>query len=434
VTPFIPFVTETLQQYPRLRATRLFDMVKARGYPGSVRTLREFVATVRPTPKAEVFVRLEPLAGEQAQVDWAHVGHLPVPGGQRALWAFVMVLSFSRGMWAELVFDLDAASVRRSLVRAVQALGGCTRQWLFDNPKTIVLGRVGDVVRFHPTLLEVASHYHVQPRLCAVRKPQQKGKVERAIRFLKERFFAARTIPTLGDGNAQLAEWIVQVAHARPHPVRRDRTIVDCLREEQVRLLPLPTVHPPLDEVVSVTVDATASVCFDGNTYSVPPVHAGKARTLAADQDVVRVLEGTTVLATHPRNWGRGQRVEDAAHRAAVLATKPGTRDLKGRDRLRAEIPHIDVLLQRWLLDGHHLGGQVLHTLRLLEAYGPDVLRAAVAEMVQRGTHDRGALVVLCERHRRARREPVPVPLELGAHVPEREVIPHALEGYDDVR
>ncbi|HVJ89628.1 MAG TPA: DDE-type integrase/transposase/recombinase [Labilithrix sp.] len=93
----------------------------------------------------------ERLIGEQAQVDWAHVGKIKVPGGERALWVFVMVLAYSRAMWAELVFDLTSESLRRSLVRAAKFFEGITRQWLFDNPKIVVLERHGDAVRYHPS-------------------------------------------------------------------------------------------------------------------------------------------------------------------------------------------------------------------------------------------------------------------------------------------
>jgi transposase len=93
VAPYESFIKETLDRYPTLRSTRLYDMLKPRGYPGTVRTLREHVATVRPRPTREAFLRVDPLIGEQAQVDWAHVGKVPVPGGERALWLFVMVLA-----------------------------------------------------------------------------------------------------------------------------------------------------------------------------------------------------------------------------------------------------------------------------------------------------------------------------------------------------
>ena len=110
------FVSETLTQYPRLRATRLYDMLVGRGYEGSVRSLRRYVQLVRPSPKTEVFLRVEPLIGEQAQVDWGYVCKLRIEGTTRQLWVFVMVLAYSRAMWAELVIDLSAASLRRSLV------------------------------------------------------------------------------------------------------------------------------------------------------------------------------------------------------------------------------------------------------------------------------------------------------------------------------
>ena len=169
--PFSGFIADTLARYPTLRSTRVYDMIKERGYAGSVRTLRTHVALHRPAPRTEAFLRVESLIGEQAQVDWAHVGNVSVEGGQRALWAFVMVLSWSRAMWAELVFDLTAHSLCRSLVRAAEALDGCPRQWLFDNPKIVVLERHGAAARFHPALLELAGRLHVEPRLCGVRRP-----------------------------------------------------------------------------------------------------------------------------------------------------------------------------------------------------------------------------------------------------------------------
>ena len=236
VEPFVAFIEETLARYPRLRATRLYDMLRPRGFTGSARTLRKYVATVRPAPRSEVFLRTEPMAGEQAQIDWAYVGPREVPGGRRALWIFVIVLASSRAMWAEFVWDLSAWSLRRSLVRAAAYFGGTTRQWLFDNPRTIVLERHGDAVRFHPMLLELAGQMRVQPRLCGVRKPQQKGRVERAVRYIRERFLAGRTILDVATGNRLLLEFLDDIAHPRPHPVHRDRTVADLFKEERERL------------------------------------------------------------------------------------------------------------------------------------------------------------------------------------------------------
>src|SRR5207253_6261733 len=97
--PYLPFLRDTLQQYPRLRATRLFEMVKGRGYPGSVVQLRRAVRLIRPAATATVYGRLTTLAGEEAQVDWGSFGSIRIGRGVRPLSGFVMVLSYSRAIW-----------------------------------------------------------------------------------------------------------------------------------------------------------------------------------------------------------------------------------------------------------------------------------------------------------------------------------------------
>src|SRR5690606_27424033 len=86
-------------------ATRIYDMLVDRGYTGSLRTLRRFVLPNRPAVAREVYVRVETLPGEQSQIDWAHVGHIRVRGGVRPLYCFVLLLRYSRALWAELVLE-----------------------------------------------------------------------------------------------------------------------------------------------------------------------------------------------------------------------------------------------------------------------------------------------------------------------------------------
>jgi transposase len=430
--PYREFITEQLAQYPRLRSTRLYDMIHARGYAGSVRTLSRFVTGIRPAPPAEVFLRLQPLAGEQAQIDWAHVGTIPVPGGERPLWVFLMVLAYSRALWAELVYELTADSLGRSLVRGTTWLGGSARAWLFDNAKAVVLERHGEAARFHPDLLDLAGHYHVQPRLCAVGKGNQKGRVERAVRYLRERFFAGRRITDLATGNRELARFLDEVALPRPHPVFKDRSVAEVLAEEQVRLLPLPDSPPATDRILSVAADKTASVRFDTNLYSVPPGAAARTLTLVTSDTRVRVLDGSAEVACHPRCWGRRQVIELPEHRAEILRLKRAAQELKGRDRLRALIPAIDTLYARWIDGGRSLRHMTAQTNKLLDLYGETIFIEAVTVIIDRGLHDPGALAQWCEQKRRALARPVPVDLVLNSHVPDRDVIPHNLEDYDD--
>lgn len=430
--PYLPFLHETLERHPTLLATRINDMLVPRGYEGSLRTLRRYLLGARPTPKHEAFVLIETLPGEQAQVDWAHVGTLTVAGGTRPLWAFVMVLSHSRAMWAELVIDLGVESLRRSLLRASVFFGGSPRQWVFDNAKSVVIERSGDLIRFHPSLLDLAGKMHVQPRLCAPRRPQEKGKVERSIRYLKDRFFAARSFHSVAVGNTQLLEFCQGIAQQRPHPRQPERTVAAVFEDERASLLALPDPLPELHTVVPVHVDKTAFVRLDTNRYSVPARFARSTLTLVCDDHELRILNGPEEVARHDRDWGRHRIFEQTEHRAALLREKKKARDLKGRDRLLTEVPEIRALITRWFEAGRPIGPIVRFALELLDSYGAPLLRAVVADMVARGIHDQGAIAILCEQRRRRRPGRPLAAVHLGPHVVERDVVPHDLGGYDE--
>jgi transposase len=432
LSPYRAFIQQTLDEFPTLRATRLYDMLRERGYEGSPRTVRDYVAKVRPKRRAGGYLRLETLAGEQAQIDWAHVGKIAVPGGERSLWAFVIVFSYSRAMWAELVIDTTVHSLCRSLTRAAAYFGGVTRQWLFDNPKTVVLQRFGDAVRFQPALLGLCAHLRVQPRLCGVRQPEDKGKVERAIRYLRDRFFAGRYVTDVAEGNHALLQFFDEIALKRQHPVQTTRTVAEVFTEERERLLALPDPLPSTEYVIPVNTDRQAFIRLDTNRYSVPLDHADRALSLAFDDRTLRVLDGATEVASHTRSYGRNQVFEVPAHRAEALRQRRAATDLKGRDRLRAVTPLIDDLLERWVDDGRQVGPMCFRLGRVLDLYGATIFAAAVEDVLDTGATDFGALNVACERRRRHFARPVPLDVSMPAHIPDRDVIPHSLENYDE--
>lgn len=433
IAPYQGIIRETLERYPTLRASRLFDMISDRGYGGSMRTLRRYVFFMRPRKSREAFLRLDPLIGEQSQIDWAHVGHIPMPdGGTRPLWLFILVFSWSRAMWGELCFDMTVHSLLRSLTRAARYFGGVTRQWLFDNPKIVVLERHGSAARFHPLLLQLASGLCVQPRLCGPYRGNEKGRVERKIRFLRDRFLAGREIHSVEQGNRELLEFIDRIAHQQKHPEFRERTVADCLQEEQQRLLAIPDPLPCTDLIIPVAVDKTAFIRFETNLYSVPPDFVEQTLTLAADDQTVRVLRGADLVAEHTRSFGRKQKIEDPRHRAEIIRRKQSAEPGMKRNTLRAACPEIDVLFERWVEAGRNVGSMSVITHRLLDLYGAEVFGKAIAETISRGTHDPGAIGVLCDKYRRASAQPVPIDVSLGNHIPDRDVVPHDMGGYDD--
>jgi hypothetical protein len=169
----------------------------------------------------------------------------------------------------------------------------------------------------------------------------------------------------------------------------------------------------------------------------VPPHYARSPRstlTLVASDSEVRLLDDKDVVAQHERSWGKHQRIEDPEHRRELLEQKRAGRIPKMRDRLLAQVPGIDALYTRWVDVGRNVGLMTARTGKLLELYGADVLAKAVADVLVCGLHDPGALALRCEQARHAAGAPMPVVLELGAHVPDCDVTPHDLGQYDRPR
>jgi len=206
----------------------------------------------------------------------------------------------------------------------------------------------------------------------------------------------------------------------------------EVLAEERERLLPLPDALPHSDSVHPVAVDKTAFIQFDTNWYSVSPRYARSTLTVVANDKQIRLLDGSEPIAQHERHWGKHQRIEAVEHRAELLSQKRQARDLKGRDRLQAEVDGIDTLFAQWVEAGRNVGSVTAKTIRLLDLYGGELLTIAVAEVTARGSHDPGALAIVCEQHRRSRKRSMPVDMVFADHVRDRDVIPHDLGGYDD--
>jgi transposase len=435
VDPYVPFIEETLKQYPRLRASRLYEMVKGRGYPGRPDHFRTVVARYRPRPPAEAYLRLRTLPGEQAQVDWGHFGKIRVGLCLRVLWAFVMVLSWCRQIFLRFYLSAAMPSFVRGHVDAFDFFGGVPRVLLYDNLKSAVLERAGDAIRFHPTLLELSAYHHYLPRPVAPARGNQKGRVERAIRYIRDNFFAARSYSDLDDLNAQALTWTQGIAADRPCPEDRGRTVRELFAEERGKLLALPANPYPTEERVVVDVGKTPYVRFDLNDYSIPHTHVRRSLVVLATEATVRVLDPDTeaVLATHARTWDRDQQIEQASHIEALVEHKRAAKEHRAIDRLHAALPHSRALLVAIAERGGNLGSATWALSKLLDTERADHLDAAVEQALARGTPHLGAVRHLLDRARKDRGEPPAVEPHLPPD-PRLEglvVRPHPLSTYD---
>ena len=435
--PYEPFIRELLTKYPRLRSSRVFEMVRQRGYTGSESHLRKLIyqRQWRPRPLAEAFLRLRTLPGEQAQVDWAHFGRVQVGKASRQLVAFVMVLSYSRRIHLRFFLGMGMSNFLEGHVGAFEAFGGVPRVLLYDNLKSAVAERVGDAIRFNPTLLALAGHYRFEPRPVAVARGNEKGRVERAIQYARHNFFAAREFKDIDDLNAQAAAWCTGLAASRPCPEDRGRSVDAVFQEEGPSLLALPGNPFPAEERIVARVGKTPYVRFDTNDYSVPHDQVRKSLTVVAGTSIVRILDGLRIVASHPRSYDRGAQIEDPAHVASLVEAKAAASAHRGVERLHFATPAAKPFLKLVGERRQNLGAAVSGLLRLLDRHGAEELEAALVEAASAGVGHLGAVKHVIERRREERGLPTPTPVALGDNPRVRDIVvtPHALSRYDTI-
>jgi transposase len=436
IDPYLPFILQTLEKFPTLTASRLYAMVRERGYSGGPDHFRHVISRHRPRPKAEAYLRLRTLPGEQGQVDWAHFGHLEIGRARRPLMAFVMVLSYSRSLYLRFFLNACLENFLRGHVGAFTTWNGSARVLLYDNLKSVVLERQGDAIRFHPTLLAFAAHYRFEPRPVAVARGNEKGRVERAVRYARTAFFAGRSFANLADLNAQADAWCKGMAADRRCPGDPSKTVREAFSEEAPRLLALPDNPYPLYERIAVTARKTPYVRFDLNDYSIPHTQVGRTLTLLADLEHVRILDGQHVIACHVRSFDKAAQIEDPAHIAALVAEKHAARRQRATDRLVLAAPAVETLLVRAAERGRNLGSITSRLMQLLARYGAAELNAATLEALARDVPHPNAVRLVLERRREERQEPPPVAVTLPEHIQtkDRPVRPHDLAAYDKLK
>lgn len=435
IDTYLPFILETLKKFPDLRASRLYAMVKVRGYQGGPDHFRHLISYHRPRPIPEAYLRLITLIGEQGQIDWGHFGYLQIGQAKRPLMAFVAVLSWSRHIFLRFSLDARMESFLRGHVQAFQAWGGLPRVLLYDNLKSAVLERQGDAIRFSPALLAFAAHYHFEPRPVAVARGNEKGRVERAIRYIRDNFFCARTFTDLDDLNAQADAWVNGPADERLCPQDKTLTVGQAFVQEKPRLLALPDNPYPVEERVVVKVGKTPYVRFDLNDYSVPHTQVRKALTVLADTQTVRILDAQVVLASHVRSYDKGQQIEIASHITDLVERKAQAHAQRGMGHLRQAVPASVELLTQAGARGENLGSITAALLRLVDRYGATEVQTAVLTALARKVPHPNAVRLALEAQREARQVPPAVAVQLSEKVRLRDTVIHAhpLASYDQL-
>jgi transposase len=312
-----PFKAYLKQRYEEcaLSAVRLLDEIRPMGFSGSVWTVRRYLESLKPEQERlrRLTVRFETPPGKQAQADWAYCGRFPdIAGRLVSVYVFVMVLGFSRMLYAEFTSSMRLNWLIGCHLNAFDFFGGWPREVVYDNMKQVRLGPD----ELNPLFLDFARHHDIAVKTHRVRRPRTKGKVERMVHYVKDGFLNGRSFSDFADLNAQARHWLSHVANVRVHATTR-RPPVELWPEE--KLTSLTSVAPyRLYELTSRKAGFDGFVRFEQSRYSIPPECAGQTVLVGKGGQRIVIRSGDMIVAEHAVAPKPGSTVADPLHVQAL--------------------------------------------------------------------------------------------------------------------
>jgi transposase len=384
IEPVLPLIRQILDadktapKKQRHTAHRIWQRLRdEHGFTGGYTVVKDAVRAMKVGTK-DVFLPLTHPPGE-AQVDFgfaeAVIGGVPT---QVAL--FVMSLPYADAVYCQ-AFPRECTEVfLEGHVRAFAFFGGVPRRIAYDNTKTAVAKIVGSRERVVTREFQrLMSHYLFASHFCLVRRPNEKGHVERLVEYARSNFLVpVPQVATLDELNARLAAQCQRdqerTTRGKPGPV------ATLLVEDRAGMLPVPTKRFEARRVAEASADSLSLVRFDTDAYSVPTKYAHRPVTVVGTVDEVRIVFEDRLVARHPRCREREQSRFDPIHYLALLERKPGGFDF-ARPLDRWALPDgFGVLRRRLEADASPGAGTrgFIRVLRLLESYSLSQLTDAV--------------------------------------------------------
>lgn len=317
--PFKNQIAQWLERHP-YTAQQLYQKLQPLGYQGAYTILKEHVRKIRP-PKTNNndHLKLHFAPGDAAQVDWGECGKITVSGTVRKLYVLVIVLCHSRLLHLQFALSMSMEHFLHGHLQAFQYFGGVPRRLIIDNLKTAVLDHpLGQEPNYNPRYLDFAAHYGFAPVACNVRKPNEKGRVERGVGYIKTNFLAGHQIHDYQSLQSAAEAWRDQIANQRLHRATQQAPYEHFQSEEKARLLPLRL------ETYDIGVDhhprqnKDNRVIYQSNHYSLPPKQRGPILLRAYPEQILLYNGKKQLIATHARHYGHHQDIEDPQHTQAL--------------------------------------------------------------------------------------------------------------------
>jgi transposase len=411
LAPYELQIRAELAKTPELRAPAMLERLRVVGYTGGISVLRDRMRTLRPRPHVEVFSTFTTRPGERLEVDWADLGFL-LPGVPRRVSAFVAVLVHSRMLYIDFALSQQMGSFLRRMERCLAFFGGRTAVDVFDNMKTVVIGRSGSEPVFHGRFVDYARAHGFAIFATRPRRPTDKPFVERGIGFARSRFFPGRRFAGFDDLRAQGTMWRDTFANAREHEETGKVPALVFEHEERPLLVPLRNPAVDTDDLETTGVGRTHRVHFDRNDYTVPWRLHGQTLLVRANDDVVRMMLGPKEVACHPRCWSVREDIADDRHEDG-LRREQGKASAGALPDALSSLGEIGTKYFATLLASRRsIRLEQVRLVLLCELFGAGATASAIEEVMRTG-HIGAEYVEYVMRHKR-RLLPAPAPLRLG--------------------
>jgi transposase len=306
-----------LEEYPLIQAPVVLQRLQEKGFDGRITIVRDYLRKQREKAlkNRQAFIRFESAPGKQMQIDWGHFDALPYGATKRKLYALAVIESYSRMLYVQFTHSQRQEVLHQGILNAFRFFGTSPEEIVVDNMLTAVTERWGRLIRFNDAFLDFLRPFKIVPVACNIRSPQEKGKIERSIQYMRQNFWPARTFADLMDVQNQVNQWRDTVANVRIHQTTGEKPQD---RFAKVIPRPLPEGLPDCRETETVLVHKDFAVIFDGNQYTAPPWTVGKHLILKADFNTIALYHLQKQVTAHCRSWERKQRIELPLHREQV--------------------------------------------------------------------------------------------------------------------
>jgi len=314
-----------LPRKQRYTVKRMWDVLRDEGFAGGYTTVKDAAREIRKQAPKEVFMPLSQRPGE-AQVDFGHA--LARIGGRLTkVVFFVMSMIHSDAMFVMAIPRECTEAFGEAHLKAFQFFGFVPGRISYDNTKVAVTQITGA----HRRKLTVAfarlvGHYLFKAHFCRVRRANEKGVVEGAVRYSRQNFMVP--IPQVRDWE-ELNAHLLTCCRSDMTRRLRGKTLSKqlLLEEDKVAGLGIPGDRFDPRRLVSTTATSEALVRLDTNDYSVPVEYGHRPVVIKASVDTVSLYHGGREIARHARCWEREKQVFDPVHYLSLLDRKPGSLD-----------------------------------------------------------------------------------------------------------